>query len=170
MLSAGLVLPSYALDSEEEQLYKQQSVLIYKFISYFTWPQTVYLSNNVKSITVCIFGKDNLGKTLDQLAAASQEKDKIKITIKRGVENSAGCNIAYIADSQKADYEKILSEIGKQPVLTVSEIQGFAQKNGVLEFTVKRGKLKFEINKAAANKQGLKISPDLLELAVNVIE
>jgi hypothetical protein len=50
--------------------------------------------------------------------------------------------------------------------LTVGESEGFAVRN----LTVERGNVRFEINRLAADRAGLKISSKLLNLATIVTE
>jgi hypothetical protein len=49
--------------------------------------------------------------------------------------------------------------------LTISEIEGFTQSGGIINFYIEESKIRFEINVGAAEKAGLKISSKLLKLA-----
>jgi hypothetical protein len=53
-------------------------------------------------------------------------------------------------------------------VLTVGETDAFLERGGVIAFAMEGGKLRFSINAAAADRAGLKLSSQLLKLAVRV--
>ena len=50
-------------------------------------------------------------------------------------------------------------------VLTVSDMEGFAQQGGVINLVIRNQRLGFEINEDAAQRANLKISSKLLKLA-----
>lgn len=49
--------------------------------------------------------------------------------------------------------------------LTISDIEGFAERGGVIGFIALENKIHFAINVDAAERMGLKISSQLLRLA-----
>jgi hypothetical protein len=57
-----------------------------------------------------------------------------------------------------------LAELDSRAVLTVSEIEGFAQSGGNINFYLEDKKVRFEINPTAARREGLKVSSQLLSL------
>lgn len=50
-------------------------------------------------------------------------------------------------------------------MLTVSETDHFLEAGGIINFVHEDGRVRFEINEPAAQRAGLKISPQLLALA-----
>jgi hypothetical protein len=55
-------------------------------------------------------------------------------------------------------------------IIMVSDIHGFADLGGIIEFVTKDNKLAFIINLAKAREQGLEIHSALLNLATEVIQ
>jgi hypothetical protein len=76
-----------------------------------------------------------------------------------------GCQILFISDSEASRMDGILEKAGALPILTVGEDEQFAQKNGIIDFVLKDGKVRLEIDLTAAKKTGLKISSRLLAVA-----
>ena len=65
----------------------------------------------------------------------------------------------------------ILERIRGHSVLVIGESRGFASRGGIINFYVREGKtVRFEINPAAARREHLKISSNLLKLARIVAE
>jgi hypothetical protein len=60
---------------------------------------------------------------------------------------------------------EILDKAGALPILTVGEDEAFAQKNGIINFVLKDGKVRLEIDLTTAGKTGLKINSRLLAVA-----
>jgi len=79
-------------------------------------------------------------------------------------ETLANCQIIFICSSEAGRLGEILPKLGSKPVLTVSEIPGFASRGGVINFYREGSKVRFEINPDAAGEKNLKIGSELLTL------
>ena len=55
-----------------------------------------------------------------------------------------------------------------RPVLTISEIRGFADAGGAIQLFRDKDRIRFRINRDAARDRGLTLSARLLDLAVIV--
>jgi hypothetical protein len=75
------------------------------------------------------------------------------------------CQIVFISPSEKQRFGQILESLKDSKTLTVSEIEGFAEQGGIINFVSERNKVRFEINPEAARSKGLTISSELLKLA-----
>jgi hypothetical protein len=58
-----------------------------------------------------------------------------------------------------------LDKASALPILTVGEDEAFAQNGGIINFVLKNGNVRLEIDLAAAKKAGLTISSRLLAVA-----
>ncbi|MBI2924874.1 MAG: YfiR family protein [Verrucomicrobia bacterium] len=79
-----------------------------------------------------------------------------------------GCHVVFMASAEEARLEAILATTAAKPMLTVSEVEGFAQRGGIINFIKVEGSVKFEVNTDAAARAGLKLGSQLLKLAVIV--
>lgn len=165
LLSGGLAGTARAEDNATK--YKLHAVFLYNFISSVEWPKLVY-SGSVKNIDICIIGKDPMGAVLDAVAAKAETKGDVKINVRRDVSalDVVSCNIAYIAAD--INPEIALAKAKEGAVLTVSESKGFAKTGGIIEFVMKGTGVSFNVNNREARAYGLKISPQLLEVASEV--
>lgn len=71
----------------------------------------------------------------------------------------------FIARSEQARLREIFSELDGRPVLTVSDIENFAHKWGIINFTTAGNRVGFEINTEAAKRAHLCVSSRLLRVA-----
>ena len=84
--------------------------------------------------------------------------------------NLKECHVAYIAESEDRRLPQLLRAMRKLPVLTVSDIDGFAEAGGMLALVQNDDRLQFEVNRDAATLAGLRLSSQLLKLARTVRE
>jgi hypothetical protein len=75
------------------------------------------------------------------------------------------CQVLFICRSEEKNLPRILERLRGKPVLTISELPGFNNAGGMIEFKKKTDTVRFGINAAAARDAGLKISSKLLKLS-----
>jgi len=80
------------------------------------------------------------------------------------------CHLLFVTDTESENLPSILGAIEGSPVLTVGEEEGFLEAGGMINLLVRRNRLRWEINYAAANAAGIQLSSQLLRNAVRVIE
>ena len=78
------------------------------------------------------------------------------------------CQIVYISESKKAFLNPILQSLAGTPILTLSDIEGFAEQGGMLQFTYLSKRIGFLINQQSAKASHLTIAAPLLDLATVV--
>jgi hypothetical protein len=137
------------------------------FSLFVTWPDTV-LQKNDDPLIIGVLGLDPFGEALDNAAKTKEVLQERKIIVKRArnVKELMPCHIMFICKSEQAQLAEIFAVIEKECVLTVGEMDGFIRLGGMINFIVKKGKVRFELNPDAAQRKGLKISCQLLSLGV----
>lgn len=80
----------------------------------------------------------------------------------------AGCDVLFIPESL-ADYAPaLLARSGNSRVLTISDMEGFVRRGGMIGLVMEGDKLRFDIGMQAASRQHIGFSAKLLELARQV--
>lgn len=82
----------------------------------------------------------------------------------------AGCHIVFVPVSEKEQALRIVRGVKGSGVLTVGETDGFAMYGGIINLTIEQDKVRLEVNLPAAQRAGLKISSNLLNVAKIVKE
>jgi hypothetical protein len=146
--------------------YQVKAVYLYNFGRFIEWPATV---NNEQAFTICILGQDPFGAALDATLAGETINNR-KLFAKRisNSRDSAGCQILFISSSEASRIKEILTSVEKSPSLTVSDMPGFTNNGGMIQFVLRDNKVRFEVNLAAAAKAGLSFSSQLLKVATDV--
>ena len=158
----------FAEDSAPQE-YKVKAAFLYNFTLFVEWPAEAFTGND-SPLTVCILGKSPFGEAMDSLRGKMAKKRKLVIRQINRVEEMGNCHVLFVSTSEKMHLPNILAAIKNQNVLTVSDMDRFAQAGGIINFITLEDKVRFEINLKAAQQAGIRISSQLLKLARDVIE
>lgn len=79
--------------------------------------------------------------------------------------DAATAQIVYISRSEQARLAEALAGFAGRPQLTVSDIDGFCEAGGMVELRRDRNRIQLRVNRAAAERSGLKLSSQLLKVA-----
>ena len=145
--------------------YQVEAVFLFNFAKYVDWPPAAF-TNTTAPITIGVLGTNPFGDSLQHVAEGKTINGR-PVIIKHLAADSdlAGCQILFISDSEASRMGEILDKAGALPILTVGEDEQFAQKSGMINFVLKEGKVRLEIDLGAAKKAGLTISSHLLAVA-----
>jgi hypothetical protein len=148
--------------------YAVKAAFLYHFAKFIEWPESVG-GPRPKVVTLCVVGADPFGDALDELAARGADglAEGIGVRVRHvtGLTPQAGCHIAFISNSERSRLAAHLADAAAAHVVTVSELSGFAGAGGMIQFVLEDGKVRFWINRAAAERQGIHVSSRLLALA-----
>ncbi|HVZ44425.1 MAG TPA: YfiR family protein [Ramlibacter sp.] len=159
------MLPALAV-AEESLEYQVKSAFLVRFADYVDWPASAFASPTAP-FEICVAGEDPLGAALDKAAAGHQGHGH-PMALKRlkAVRPDSGCHIVFIAAGEGSHADQQIEALQGAPVLTVTEAKSGA--TGIVNFVVKEAHVRFDIDDAAAMRNGLAISSKLLALALNV--
>lgn len=149
--------------------YQVKAAFLYNFSKFVEWPDKAF-SNNTTSINICVLGRNPFGNSIDSISDKSVQGRTIQIIINPDSEHLNKCHILFISESEKGRLARIFNLLNYSSVLTVADLEGFASAGGMINLIMKDKKVSFEINLKAARKADLKISSQLLKLAVMVQE
>ena len=160
LVSASLLPGEGALQRE----YEIKAAYLYNFISYINWPEQA-LPPAGGTITIGVLGQNPFGAALAPLGGKRIKGRILAVKECASPADAADCQIVFICPSEKLRVAEILQGLKDAKVLSVSEIDGFAERGGMINFISEHNKVRFEINSEAARRTGLTISSDLLKLA-----
>ena len=157
-----LMIGVLTLSSLQAQNYQLHSVYIYSFIKYVEWP-----SETSGNFVIGVYGDSPVIDHLMKMAAVKKAGDK-KIDIKKvsGTVDLTGLEILFVPDSRSADFGTIIKQLTGTNTLIITESSGLGQGGSNINFVEKSGKLRFELNKSAMDRQNLKVSSELTKLAI----
>lgn len=160
--------PASADDAGKE--YAVKAAFLYNFVKFTEWPGALASAKKGQGdVNICVIGANPFTQQAQQVfRQASSSGIKLSLS-SRTMATLDGCHVVFVSSSEASKLNEIMTALKETPVLTVSDIEGFAQKGGIIGFTNQDGKVKLVVNAAAARTAGLHIDAQLLEIAVSVI-
>jgi hypothetical protein len=144
--------------------YQVKAAFLFNFIQFVQWPPMIF-TNTDEPFRIGVLGENPFDTALEETVQGETiGNHKIIVERAQAVGELANCQVIFISKSEKKHVTEILSALGTKPVLSVSEIEGFAGRGGSINFYLEGSKVRFEINPAAAQRDGLKVSSQLLTL------
>lgn len=166
-LKIALILAATCLPGLRAQVneYQVKAFFLYNFARYVEWPAQSFKSPT-DPIVICILGPNPFGGALDH-AVAGREVEGRTFVIRQIADFHSGdnCRILFVNASARKRFHSIEANLRGAGILTVGETQWFADEGGVINFKLEEGKVRFEINPQAAEREHLRISSKLLSLA-----
>jgi hypothetical protein len=97
------------------------------------------------------------------------DEDSEQIKLHPEIENIKQCDMLFICSSEKQYVCNILEPIRNERILTVADAPGFLEKGVIINFTLEKNKIRFEVNTAGAYRAKLKLRSKILRLAKRVL-
>ena len=148
--------------------FQVKAVYLFNFSRFVAWPAQPAAAPP-GPFSICVLGKDPFGSVLDATLAGETVSGKTVVARRLTVaQEAAGCRVVFISSSEESRLKDVLAALEKSSALTVSDIERFAQRGGMIQFVLQGDKVRFEVNLASASEAGLTLSSDLLKVAVAV--
>jgi hypothetical protein len=163
-----LGIPGAHAQSPKPTDYDVKAVYLYNFGRFVEWPGKVEATPG-SSFTVCVLGQDPFGPSLDTILAGETIGGKA-VVAKRisSAQESGNCQILFLSFTEASRLNKIITDLGKKAVLTVSDMPQFVKSGGMIQFVSEGHRIRFEVNLAATQRAGLTLSSELLKVATVV--
>jgi hypothetical protein len=165
VLIAMLLLPGLA-GAQDVTGPALKAAFIYNFAKFTQWPED---APEAKPFVMCVVGDPNVAAALEQAV-----KDRLlggnSIAVERLTRTSSGpsrpCRLLYLSGTTTAQATELLSAFRGTPMLTISDLEGFTELGGMVQFFYEHGQLRFSIGMKSAWMSRLQISAKILTLAI----
>lgn len=157
--------PISASAAETLRLHEQKikAGLLYNLLKYSVWPPEVFAKGD--SFHVCLYGGDAFQSALDPLQGRTAQQRIINIKKIYNLDELSACHVVFISQSQQEKLPLILETLKNHPVLTVSDIEKFSQKGGMVEFARSENRIRLHFNQSAIDRERMYVGEQLLKLA-----
>ena len=155
--------PAAQVVSDEYQL---KAAVIHQFPQFVEWPSETL--REARSLQLCVVEPNPFGSGLEELIRGETLNGR-PLAVKEiyGSDELAGCHVVFLS-TRSGDPSAVLKATGGRPVLTIGESDGFLDSGGIILMKIVHGKVRFEVHATNAQKAGLRISSQLLNLALVV--
>lgn len=146
--------------------YELKAAFLYNFAKFVEWPAAAFKDSN-DPIRICVAGKNPFGRALENAVQGKLIEGRgLVVDEISDLRQATACHILFVGASERKRVLTILDTAAAGcGILSIGDIEGFAAQGGVANFKLEEGRVRFEINVAAAYQQHLRVSSKLLSLA-----
>jgi len=147
----------------DDRALKIKAAYIYNIINFVEWPDPNIHKND--SITIYILGKSPFDNLFEPVMGRTIKGKKLVIKNIDSPETIKPGSLVFICRSEKNRLESIIHTLKQKAVLTLSDIQDFTRRGGMICLPEKDERIKLLINVGNIKRENIIISSKLLELA-----
>lgn len=165
MVLRALIPSEAAAQTTSAGEYELKAAMLYRLTYFVEWPATAVPDSQAPTI-LCVLGQDPVGAVLASvISGQAGSARRVEVRHPGGAGETRGCQVVYVAASEKKNIAQILATLKGSGVLTVGDVTQFAAKGGMIQFSLEDAHIRFDINLEETKQAGLKISSRLLMLA-----
>ncbi len=146
--------------------YKVKTIFLHNFTKFISWPDAAFADEKTPFVLGVIgsfrFGREGAG----YLENKTIRGRRIEVRNMGATSSYNDCQILFVSSEKSWQMPTIVKQIGAQPILLVGESPRFIEMGGMINFIEVNGNVRFEINPTAIIQAKLKISSDLLNVAI----
>jgi hypothetical protein len=145
--------------------YEVKAGFLYHVGWFVEWPATT-VQASASTFIIGVLGTNPFGGVLyDVMGGKTIHERPVAIKYYQRVEEAISSHVLFISASEEPRLPAILAVLGRMSVLTVSDMERFTERGGMIALRLMDRKVHFDINMNATESAGLKLSSQLLRLA-----
>ncbi|MBQ75034.1 MAG: hypothetical protein CMQ20_08420 [Gammaproteobacteria bacterium] len=166
MLSISILLCA-AVHGEPKAFheYDVKAAFLLNLPEFVTWSEEASPS---QQFNLCILEDNPFGVRLRNLEGQPVKGRPLQVKSMKQDDDLLGCSLIFISQRTSARFSTITKSLPLSGALTVGESRAFVKAGGVIGLVVRENKVHLEVSIRAAEKAGLSVAGDLLELATVV--
>jgi hypothetical protein len=136
--------------------------IVFNLALVVSWPESAL---DADTFTIGVLGDDKSDPSLVHLVGKEVLRRKLVLRDPLPLDAVFEIQVMYISREKQAEIPALLAVLSGQPVLTVSDVDGFCEAGGMVELRRERNHIQLRVNREAAAKSGLRLSSQLLKMA-----
>jgi hypothetical protein len=144
-----------------------KAAFLYNFVKFATWPPDVLPAG--APLQLCVVDDPQVAKALEE-AAAGRDADGHSMKVVRIDINGPvrTCHLLYAQGLDPHRATQLGTALKGAPVLSVGDIRLFTRVGGMIQLFVQEGRMRFAVNIDETSRSKLKLSSQMLGMAVIV--
>lgn len=142
-----------------------KAAFLLRFAEYVEWPTTPQ-----GPFVIAVLGRDGMTESLRALAGRTLHGRPVEIRPIASLASARGAQVLYVARNNRGDLRTLQRGAPLPGTLVVSDQKDGLERGGIINFRTVQGRVRFEISLQAARRADLKVSADLLSVALRVIQ
>jgi len=161
-----LLLAPAGSRAEGPSEYAVKAAFLYNFAKFVEWPEGTF-SGAADPIALCVLNENPFGTLLeDAVRDKTVNGRQIAVREAKTLSAAARCHIVFLASGSLDEH---LRALVNQPILTVSDAESAVERGAIIGLKLEERRVRFEVNLVSARKARLKLSSQLLKIAVRLI-
>ncbi|MGI2170962.1 YfiR family protein [Shewanella sp. MF05960] len=156
------LLPGTAIAQDAFEL---KAALTYNFAKFTQWPESRL--NEMSAWKICYFG-NQYHDSFTGLANKTLANQSVTVIQLSDISKVEQCDVVFIDAKSRELTHRLLLAVENKAILTVSDISGFEMQGGMIEIVEQDKRLYFKVNMQILEQSGLKVSSQVLKLALEV--
>jgi len=144
-----------------------KAAFLCKFVGYVEWPDERGLAGS--ALLIGVLESEAMADELVRITQGRTVSER-HVTVRRLAPGDSldGLHILFVGAREHARLDELLLPARQQPILTVTEAKGALADGSIINFTVDKQRVRFEVSLHAAERSRLKLSSRLLAVAQRV--
>jgi hypothetical protein len=139
-----------------------KAVYLFNFAKFTEWPSR----GSIGPLTLCVVGDPRVARELSETTRGQRIGDRPLVVAEIKTDGPVqSCHVLFISQTEVRKAKDVLDILKRLPILTVSDNEGFAREDGIIEFFIDSERMRFAVNTAAVDRAGVRLSSRLLGLA-----
>jgi len=150
--------------SDEDRV---KAAFVFNFVKFVDWPDTAFPDPG-KPLRICVWRKKPETGILDSLHEKIAKQRPIEVRYTQDIARLGDCHVLYMTKDSRGTFKGVIPRIAGKSILTVSDIDEFAQNGGMIGLFKSENQIRFAINVKATQRSGLRMSSQLLKFGTIV--
>jgi uncharacterized protein DUF4154 len=137
---------------------------VYTVAKFVDWPPGAFVDSGAPFV-FAVLGDDSFEESLVRaVAGKTVGGHPAEVVGMKNATDLVACHVLFVGRSEALREDEVIGRLHGASVLTVSDVERFAQNGGVLRLALDENMVRFEINVDAAERAHLKVSSKILKL------
>jgi hypothetical protein len=163
LVTTAALIGAVCVTSAQTLEYEVKAGFLYNFTKFIEWPAAAF-SGAGDPFRICLAGSDPFGSVLERtIQGDSVGSHPMTVDRVAGAADAGSCHLLFVSRDVSARAPAFA--LAYPHALIVGESPGFLLQGGTINFVIEAGRVRFDVNVAAAVARGLQISSRLLRIA-----
>lgn len=146
--------------------YRLKAAFLYRFAEFVEWPPAAW--SNREQVEICALAPVPFTQALREMIGSERLRGRaVAIRDISPADPIESCHLLFVSGAPDR-WRPSLRRAASLPVLTVGDADTFLDEGGIIQLRTLDRRVRFEISMSAAQHAGLRLSSQLLRLALHV--
>jgi hypothetical protein len=140
---------------------------LFNFVKFTQWPNAK--EGDRSPLLICTVDPSPLDGQLVMLQGRAVGTRSIEVRVQVPASEWRSCQVLFFSGLDTSRVESTLRGLGNAPILTIGDVPGFVQVNGMIGMRLDDNRVRFDVHLGAAQRAGLQLNSQMVQLAGKVL-